>query len=325
MTAFRTTFAIEKSKLELSFSNSALLLGSCFAQNMGDKLTAGKLSVDVNPFGIIYNPLSIRKSLEIIINNQQFSEQDLFYHNEQWHSFWHHSDFSNADKLLCQKAINERINNANQILKSANFLFITFGTSWVYLLKKNKEVVSNCHKLPADEFERKLLTVDEIVSTYNELISKIKSINPTIQIVFTVSPIRHFKDGVAENQLSKSTLILAVHQLKKQFSNVDYFPAYELMNDDLRDYRFYAEDMIHPNSTAIEYIWKKFSETYLSTETIQLWQEVSKIVTATKHRPFNSSSESYKTFKKSFLAKIQNLKQRIPYLNLEKERLFFEE
>jgi hypothetical protein len=218
------------------------------------------------------------------------------------------------------KKINNSITIANKHLKDANFVLITFGTSWIYELKKSGKIVSNCHKIPTKEFNRRKLTVEDILKTYTSIINQLKHINPNINIVFTVSPIRHIKDGVTENQLSKSTLLLAIDELVNNFKNVTYFPSYEIMMDDLRDYRFYNDDMTHPSKIAISYIWDKFKHTYIANYVCDTMLKIEKINQSIQHRPFQPESESHQKFLKNILAKIENLENNFNSLNFDNER-----
>ncbi|GAI96735.1 unnamed protein product, partial [marine sediment metagenome] len=230
-----------------------MFIGSCFTESIGGKLNDYKFPVDINPFGIIYNPSSVGKSLELLIGEKEFTIDDLFFYNGKWLSFFHHSSFSDKDPELCLSRINAKITESREFLKKAGFLFITFGTAWVFEWKESGETVSNCHKISALKFNHKLLAVEDILENYKTLIHKLLRFNPQLKIIFTVSPIRHWKDGAEGNQVSKAILLLSAHQLLKKFQSVSYFPAYEIIMDDLRDYRFYSDDMIHLNSVAIDY------------------------------------------------------------------------
>ncbi|MDR1698876.1 MAG: GSCFA domain-containing protein, partial [Prevotellaceae bacterium] len=239
-------------------------------------------------------PLSIAAALRRLISAKPYEEKDLFFDNGQWHSASHHSSFSDNDKSLCLQKINSRLAEASENLRNARHLFITFGTAWVYEWADGGETVGNCHKLPAKNFKRRRLNIEEIVEKYNDLTAELLAFNPNLNIIFTVSPIRHWKDGAHENQLSKSTLLLAIDRLKNE--NLDYFPAYEIVNDDLRDYRFYASDMIHLSDVAIDYIWERVGETFFSAKTRKLNDEITQINKAREHRPFNPESEEYQDF-----------------------------
>jgi lysophospholipase L1-like esterase len=291
METFRTVIQPVKAVFEISHKHKIMLMGSCFSENIGSFLLSQKFNVDQNPFGIIFNPSSIKKSFEILLSGQLFSEKQLFYNNEQWHSFHHHSRFSNADRTQCLNNINNRIDYSSQFLKDADYIILTLGTSHIFKLSETGEVVSNCHKLPSPYFIDEFLTSQQIVSDYKELIRQIRQVNPDVKIIFTVSPVRHLKEGAAGNQLSKAILLVAVHELCK-ITGVYYFPAYELVLDDLRDYRFYDTDMVHPSAMAVDYIWEFFSKTYFSEATQILNKDIEKINSAFNHKPINTKSES---------------------------------
>ncbi len=283
------------------------MLGSCFTENIGSNLQKLLFKVEINPFGIIYNPISIKNSLEILIENQKFTNSDLKFYNERWFTYFHHSRFSNANAEDCLLNINQAINAGNEVLKKADILLITFGTARVYRLIESGNIVSNCHKQPASLFSNELLRVENIISEYSQLIVSLKKFNPNINIIFTISPIRHWKDGAHENQISKSTLFLAIYNLTKSFNNIIYFPAYEIFMDDLRDYRFYAEDMLHPNEIGIKYVWDIFSKAFLSGSTQKIISEIENLNQAANHRPFNTKSDKYKTFISNNIKKITEL------------------
>jgi len=313
---FRTKVNIPKSDFDFGYKKKAMLMGSCFVENIGARLSSYKYPVDVNPFGVIYNPVSVCSSLRLLMEEREFVEDDLNFHNKLWFSFYHHSKFSNTDSSQCLSDINNGIKESSKELKEADFLFITFGTSWVYELISSGKIVSNCHKLPAKDFNRYRLNVDEIVSIYKDLIVELLVFNPNIKLVFTVSPIRHWKDGAHGNQLSKSTLLLAVEQLVELFDQVSYFPSYEIVMDELRDYRFYSEDMLHISNAAIKYIWQRFADTFLSEESKRIQKQVDKFVLASNHRPFNVNSDSHQTFIKSSLAKLYEFSKVNPTINM---------
>ncbi|MCC8145542.1 MAG: GSCFA domain-containing protein [Bacteroidales bacterium] len=295
---FRTEIVIPPCEFNISHQDKIMMVGSCFVENISAKLFASGFHVNVNPSGIVYNPISVKMVLEDILQKKEYTREDLFFHEGIYHSFSHHSRFSGFDPERVVKTINEQIKSSFTFLLKARSLFITFGTANVYFLSDSKKPVANCHKLPSHTFYNRRLSTAEIIESWNRLIERLKDVNPEIEIVFTISPIRHWKDGAHENQVSKSTLFLAVEQLLQDNPNTHYFPSYELLMDDLRDYRFYAEDMLHPSMQAIEYIWNKFSETYFSADTQKLIKEWSGICQAFNHRPFNPELEEYKIFLK---------------------------
>lgn len=320
---FRKVIDIPKSELLIGYEDKLMLFGSCFAENIGSRLLANKFDVDVNPFGVLYNPLSIKQAIELLLDEREFSSNDLFFDKGLYHSFFHHSSFSTVSSGEMLRDINESCIKSSQQLRSANILLVTFGTSYVFREKETGSIVANCHKLPASHFDRFRLSVHEIVESWNELIVRLRQENPSVQILFTVSPIRHWKDGAHGNQLSKSILLLAIEELMQAHEGIFYFPSYELLLDELRDYRFYSEDMIHPNNMAVEYIWERFEETFFGDITLALIKEWAKISKAISHRPFNENTEEHKDFLRQTLLKLKNLRKKYPYFdsNLEEQSL----
>lgn len=321
MSEFRTIVDIEENKIKIGYKNKILFVGSCFAENIGNRLNASKFNAHVNPFGIMYNPVSVANTILAILENRKFTEEDLV-HNNIWHSFYHHSRFSSAGMQDCLDNINESCLKSSKFIRETDFLVITFGTSWVYEFLETGKVVSNCHKLPAKRFKRYRLSVDYIVSLYKNLIERIKEINPGINIIFTVSPIRHWKDGAHGNQLSKAVLQLAIDQLVSAVENINYFPSYELVMDELRDYRFYNRDMIHISDEAVDYIWKRFVEVFIDKQSQSIMIKIEKIKKALAHRPFSSESQEYFDFLEKQLIKIDQLERSIPNIDFSEERSF---
>jgi len=281
--------------------------GSCFAENMASKFMNAGFSIDLNPFGIAYNPLSLSQNLNRLLDNRPYGADELFNDNEIYHSFSHHSRFSGADPDEVLTKINSRMDQSSAFLRTAHLLIVTFGTAYVYRLQSNGNVVSNCHKLPAKFFTYKRLTINEIVKEWNGLIHRLQMLNPSLRILFTVSPIRHWKDGAHENQLSKSILLISIDELLRNHSLCSYFPAYEILLDDLRDYRFYAEDMLHPSTQAIDYVWEKFTEAWFDKETLKKAYDFEKINQSLNHIPFQPESEAYKQFREKTEAKLKEL------------------
>ena len=322
MEVFRTLVNVLPAPSKLTYRTRIMLLGSCFSEHIGNKLVEFKFTTDNNPFGIVFNPLSIDIQLKRLIDGNEYKPHDLFLNEGIWCNFDHHSKFSNVNKEECLLTINHRLSDSHLNLKSADILFLTFGTANVYYQKTTQRLVSNCHKVPEKEFDRKRVSVEEITTIYNQLIRKLSEFNPKLHIVFTVSPVRHWKDGPHENQLSKATLMLAINEICELNSNCFYFPSFEIMMDDLRDYRFYADDMLHPNTLAVNYIWKKFKECFMEQETILLMKEIEKVLQAFKHRPFNIQTEAFQSFARQFYNKIQFLKAQYLISFDEEERYF---
>ena len=293
---FRTEIQIKKSAEKINHTQKVLLLGSCFAQNMQVKFAEGGFEA-MHPFGAIYNPYSVANSFKLIAENKSIAEESLFSEKDKWNSYAFHSSYSSADKNEALHLMSKAVNEANEILNSENpIIVVTLGTSWVYELNETGEIVANCHHSAASSFTRRAMSVEEIVEALKPICNTGK------RVIFTVSPVRHLKDGAHENQLSKSRLLLAVDKLVSEHKNCEYFPSYEIVLDELRDYRFFTEDMAHPTALAVDYIWKRFSDTYFSDKTIDGIKEYEKIVKTEKHRPSNPESEQYL----SLLEKIKN-------------------
>jgi len=309
-----------KSSIDISYHDFSLFFGSCFAENIGNKFLEHQFQADLNPFGVIYNPESIALSITRLMNNTPIDDKELFFHDGLYHSFSHHSSFSDTEKEVCLQKINERIAFSANNLKKINRLFVTFGTAYGYRLVKTGQVVANCHKLPAHLFIRKRISIRQIVETWEMLLADLFSKNKDIKLIFSVSPVRYWQDGVHENQLSKSILLLAIEELCTRFPDeIAYFPAYELMLDELRDYRFYTDDLFHLSDMAIRFIWERFEDTYMNTQTKQLIKEVSQIQKALKHKPVNCHNASHRQFISQTLLKIEQLNAKMPYLCFNKE------
>jgi hypothetical protein len=300
-------------------------MGSCFTENVGNRMAVLKYVVDINPFGILYNPVSVANGLRILLQGKEFTISDLIQSDGLWHSFSHHGRFSFHNDKETLEAINNRIKVSSEFLKEAGFLFITFGTAWIYKYKKTGQPVSNCHKIPAKEFERQRLSVSKIVAEYKELFAEIRQINPSLKVVFTVSPIRHWKDGAVENQRSKAILLLAIDELIHEFGDdfCSYFPAYEIVMDELRDYRFYAEDMIHISDVAVDYIWEKFEESLIDKESQEIAAQVRKVVQAAGHKPLHENTAEYCRFLQKMEEEAIRLESKYSYLNLNSEKKYF--
>ena len=315
-----TPVEIPSGFIPIHHAQRLLIMGSCFAENIGTLLAENKFQVDINPFGILYNPLSISMALREIIRKRLYEESDLFSYREYWHSPMHHGSFSAATPEEVVRNIRVRLEQAHKELKQLDWLMLTFGTAYVYEQKKTGKVVANCHKLPEKDFVRRRLETDEITEDYILLLDELISLNPKIKILFTVSPIRHVRDGMHANQLSKSVLLLAIDRLMQRYPQATfYFPSYEIILDELRDYRFYADDMVHPSSLAVNYLWERFSETFFCPETQALIKECATIRKAIAHKPFHPESEEYKRFLGQIVLKIERLNEKYPYLDFEKE------
>jgi hypothetical protein len=319
----RTKIKIDPSPFKITYNDKVMFIGSCFASAIGSQMEMGHMPVLINPAGTVYNPVSVGNTLDIIISGQKFTEKDICFYNGNWFSFYHYTDFSSENSGKVLEKINNRSEEAREFLKAAEFLFITFGTSRVYRLKESGMIVSNCHKMPHDKFDSELLTVNEIVSLWTSLLGRLNTLFPKLKIIFTISPVRHWKDGAHGNQLSKSILFLAVEELLHHIVSPQYFPAYELVMDELRDYRFYGDDMLHPSATTVNYIWEAFSGCYLENKTITIWNEVVKIKKACQHRFNTDSPAGIKDFADRMLNQISDLEHRIASIDLSSEKRYF--
>lgn len=313
-----TSVSIPKSDFSISHTSPILLMGSCFAENIGRKLMDNKFDCITNPTGIIFNPISVVNGLKSVIKNQEFSTEDLLQHKDKWISFQHHGSFSSFDKDDCLHRINKSIERAHHHIKKSETIVVTLGSAWVYEYD-GFGVVANCHKIPNKQFSKRLLSVKEILSAFKQIEADLKAFN----VVFTVSPVRHAKDGLHENNLSKSTLLLAINDLVAQNDNYHYFPAYEILIDELRDYRFYKDDLVHPTNKAVNYVWDKFNACYFGDATQLLISEIEKIKIAASHKPFNFESDEHQRFIAKQLGLMQSLSEKYSFLNfdIEKEQI----
>ncbi|MCU4157912.1 GSCFA domain-containing protein [Carboxylicivirga sp. A043] len=324
MDSFRTEVKVPISDKLIKYDDKLLFIGSCFATNIGDYFKANCLNAMVNPFGVLYNPFSIANSLERLLGGQSFTSVDVLEKDKVFHSFYHHSQFNANDEQAFLNSVNSSFTKSAAFLNTVDTFIITFGTAWVYEHNESGMIVSNCHKYPAADFRRFRLSVDDIVHRYQKLIKQIKALNPKVRFQLTVSPVRHWKDGAHGNQLSKSTLLLAIDKLVEEFDCVDYFPAYELLLDELRDYRFFADDMLHPSKKAVEFIRAKFITSQFDEMGKKVLQKLEKLNQAAKHRPFNLESDAHQAFVKNNLAKLVQMQQQYPTLDLSVIRLMFE-
>lgn len=317
---FRTKIELPKPSFTIDHNEQLLLMGSCFAENIGVRLAQHKFNVTSNPFGILYNPQSIAQSLVRLLENRPITPDELFYHTGRWNSFLHHSRFSHHDKGEALTLMNSAFNSGVHAVRTASSLLVTWGTSHVYYNKESKHVVSNCHKLPEAAFHRIRLTVDEIVATWSSLVVQLQTVNPSLKILFTVSPIRHLRDGAHGNQLSKSVLLLAIDELCNKYPSVcHYFPSYEILLDELRDYRFFDADMVHPSTVAIDYIWQQFSNLYFSQASKTICTEWIKLDKLLSHRPLTTDVDVYNNFIKQNIVKLCTFHEKYPYIHLKEE------
>ena len=298
-----------------------MVMGSCFAEHIGKRLADMKWRAELNPFGVLYNPLSISEALMRLMKFRQYGDEELTcFPDGGWSTWLHHSRYSHSVKEMALATINASLEAGSRALAEADMLVITWGTAWVYQLRNTGEVVGNCHKVPEREFVRYRLSVEEIVAEYTQQLGRLWALNPKVRVLFTVSPVRHLKDTLHGNQLSKATLLLAVDELCRRYPDrLHYFPAYEIVMDELRDYRFYAEDMAHPSAQAVEYVWERFVEHVTDRDAQAFIAEWTKMVRAMAHRPFRPEAEEYKRFVEQNIEKIMALKERYPYLEVQNE------
>ena len=312
---FTTKIPITQNANPIDYNSKIVSFGSCFAENMGDKLCYYKFQTQVNPFGIIFNPFSIEKLIERVVLQRYFTKDDIFFFNERWHCYEVHSELSDADSEVFLSKLNRILSDTQKQLQQATHIIITYGTSWVYRHIETNAIVANCHKVPQKQFSKELLSIDSIQKAIQNTVSLIATLNPKCNFIFTVSPVRHLKDGFVENQVSKAHLIAAIYattNTKQQTLN--YFPSYEIMMDELRDYRFYTDDMMHPSPMAIDYIWERFAATQIAASAITTMELVQTIQKGLAHRPFNPNSESHQKFEANLKEKIATLEAQYSFM-----------
>ena len=305
---FRTEIEVNPFPFSIHHKTNVVLMGSCFTLNIGDKLDHAGFQTLSNPFGITFNPASLCKQLAEIISLKEYSSQDLTKHENHFVSLQHHSRFNDSKQELILDSINKEIESAHKALKTADVLILSFGSAWVWKKKGSKTVVNNCHKIPAKEFEKELLSLDEIHDLLSIALSELNAFNPSLKVLFTVSPVRHWRQGAVENNRSKSLLLSLVHAAVDQKSNAHYFPSYEIMMDDLRDYRFYADDLLHPSRQAIEYIWEKFGDGFFSAETKAAMALVNKVRAMQNHKVMTGNTSDLIKFNTKLEKRISELK-----------------
>ena len=327
---FKLTLASKRAEKSIGYRDNLFLIGSCFSENMGAKLNTHLFKVFENPHGVLFNPISVAKSLSDCIQNKQYVEADLFELNEVWNSWNHHSRYSGISAKDALDKINNSITKAHSFLKTADHIVITLGSAWVYQLNSQSpfsagQVVANNHKAPAAWFDKHLMKPDALTILLNKMVKNLLQFNAHLQIIFTISPVRHLREGLVENNRSKAVLIQAVHEIVDSTENVAYFPSYEYVIDDLRDYRFYAEDLVHPNYAASNYVWEKWIETYMNEETQGIMKQVAELQLAVQHKPFFAGSTQHKEFLQNCIAKSERLLSLYPYLPLNDQVQFFKQ
>lgn len=318
---FRTELNIPESDRKITYFRPVLGIGSCFVDSIGERLESSKFQVLSNPFGTLFHPLAIENALARILSLTKYTKEEIFKYGELYFSWDHHTSFSQISLDATLDKINSELELANDFIQETEVFLLTFGTAWVYRIKEMGVFVANCHKVPNSNFDKYLLDDKQIQASLKNCFNLILDINPNAQIIATVSPVRHTKDGIVENSLSKSKLISNLHDVAQKFENVEYFPAYELMMDDLRDYRFYKKDLVHPSDMAVDYIWEKFSNRYFDSDTIEKMKIAQKIGLALAHRPLNSATTSYKEFLYKTGKHIESIEQLFPQNSFISEKL----
>lgn len=322
---FQVDIHIPKLAQPIQYSDKILLIGSCFTEHIADRLEQHRFSVCSNPNGILFNPLSVAASLDGYLNARRYEASELFYLNELWNSWDHHTRFSDTDAAVALSKINEEQNIAHQSILSADWVMITLGSAFQYYLKEGNKAVANNHRASGQWFEKRLLGIEAIVTALAETLQLLQAKNPKAKVLFTISPVRHIRDGVVDNNRSKARLIEAVHELCAQFSFAHYFPAYELVIDVLRDYRFYDIDLVHPNFAATSYVWENFVQSCIASETAALMKEVLEINIAQNHRARFTKTQSHKDFCIKYAEKAKALQAQYPFLDLESSIAHFEQ
>lgn len=331
---FMVNIDIKKLPAPIGYQDKILLVGSCFTEHIGNTLAELKFSVLQNPNGILFDPASVCKSLISYTRNEKYTEADLFQLNEVWHSWQHHSRFSNINKQEALKNINDSLQRAHDFLKQADWIIITLGSSFSYRLTQlgqsgsaitssDRSGVANCHRAPGQWFHKHLLGIDETISSLDECYHRLLQFNPKLRILFTVSPVRHIRDGVIDNNRSKARLIEAIHHMVNKFDRLYYFPAYELVIDVLRDYRFYDIDMVHPNYMATQYVLEQFAASCIDKESQEIMEEIKKIVIARKHKAFQPDTSAHRQFMQAHFEKAQSLQRSYPFVDLQEEMKYF--
>ena len=319
----RTVVRIDPSPYKITYSDPVMLVGSCFASSIGTQMKSGKMPVLINPTGTIYNPLSVLNTLELVMSGREYSMNDIQNQDGIWFSFEHYTAFSSRDPHELLDKINLNTAEASRFLEKAAFLFVTFGTARVYVNKNSGKTVSNCHRVAASEFTNRLLGYEEIAILWENLLDRLQERFPSLKIIFTISPVRHWKDGAHGNQVSKATLLLAIERLLSHRSKPLYFPAYEILLDDLRDYRFYDSDMLHPSASAVEYIWEAFSGSFLEESARNNWNEIYRITKARRHIIKGNQESGKLRFAEQMLAQISSIESKYPFVDMTAEKAYF--
>jgi len=310
----QTQLPLEKQAPAINYHSKLVLLGSCFAENIAEKFSYYKFQNKVNPLGVLFHPIAILELLTRAHHNTPYTEKEVFFSNGCWQSFQAHSRLNSTSQSETLKNLNTALKSTQNQLKNASHVILTFGTSWVYKHIESKTIVANCHKQPQKEFEKSILSIQQLQESFNAILSILKAFNPNVSVLFSISPVRHLKDGFVENNQSKAHLIAALHSVINTTNNTHYFPSYELLMDELRDYRFYKEDMVHPSPIAIDYIWQKFKSVWIHDETNSIMEEVSQLQKGFAHKPFNPLTPEHATFLSTLAKKAQVLETQFPFM-----------
>ena len=310
----QTQIPLVKQLPAIDYNSKVVLLGSCFSENMAEKFLYYKFQTEVNPFGVLFHPVAILDFLTRAHQDIPYNEKDVFFSHGYWQSYRAHSKLNRISKIELLDTLNTAQASIQNQLKSASHVVLTFGTAWVYTHIQTNSVVANCHKQPAQEFEKSILRSDQLAETFEAILSILKAFNPEVTVIFSISPVRHLKDGFVENNQSKAHLIAALHSVLKPSKKTHYFPSYEIVMDELRDYRFYKEDMVHPNQLAIDYIWEKFQSIWIDPRVNPTLKEVNRIQKGLSHTPFNPSTSEHAAFLSKLAGAIQVLETRFPFM-----------
>ena len=322
MEVFRSVLADQDWDFKIDYPSKHFLIGSCFSEHIGNRLAQAKFDSLLNPFGILYHPEVISRTLFRLLDNDVYKEKDLEFINDRYVSFDHHGFFNHPDKEIALAAINSAFTSGRNHLLTSDYCYITWGTSFAYAFKKEEnKLVSNCHKIPSTQFIKVRSNTEDILGVYRKLFTRLLDSRPKLKIILSVSPVKHLRDGLIENNLSKATLLLAADQLAKEFSSVYYFPSFELLQDDLRDYRFYAKDLAHPNDIAIDYIWEYFKRNLWSERTFAIYKKIRPLIQSLEHRPLHPENKSFLKFKEESAKKLQELEKEYPFLDLSSEKM----
>jgi hypothetical protein len=316
----KTTFPKFESDLRINPDDIIYTCGSCFAQELHERLLKYKFHIVQHPFGIVFNPISIAQQLNYVISNHHFQKSDLIFHNGLYHSLDHHGSYSNHDPDHMIELINAQVESAHYALKKISILILTLGSAQYYQYLEKQKIVANCHKIPQTLFEKKRAESNEIVGTLAQTFDSLHQVNPDLNIILSISPVRYLKDGFIENARSKAILVLTADQLCKKFSYAHYFPAYEIFMDDLRDYRYVKDDLVHPNKSAVDYIWSYFEYAYLSDSSKKLISDIERFQALLNHRILNKNSTDYESYLSKLKHELHGLEEYYKHIDFSEEK-----